>query len=480
MDELAFVVCGSVDSGKSTLIGTLLSGKLDNGNGLNRAIVSKHNHEVTTGRTSSISVHSIKKFNNNKSVIFIDLCGHEKYLKTTLYGIMGYYPDYAIILISANRGILKMTREHIKILHHLKIPIILVLTKIDIMDKVYAGTESVENVSGINNETNKKNNENKDTASSGIISQTVNNIKRIFNKGNYLVVDMLEEFSDTYNVDNICLNRIPLFKISCKTGYGLEQFKNYISKLPKYHNIKLNSEVLTRIPQKINSKIKVPINVNKKISNDDFIFYVEKIYCPPGIGWVVTGLLKCANAETFITSNTQLYLGPYNEVIQVKIWSIRDYYNEKIDKLYNSQRGCLAIRCDKKLNSNILRKGCLLTNNIDIINNASYNYKAVIKLLNHPTNVKDNFSPVIHCSTIRQTASIKIIEIRDNENIRSTQVSENENKEELNQKCIYPGNTAIIHIQFKYYPEIIEPDQVFFLREGLTLGVGTILEKICV
>ena len=140
MDELGYVVCGSVDSGKSTLIGTILSNKLDDGNGSNRAFVSAHKHEIKSGKTSSIAVHSLKKYQDNKSIIMIDLCGHEKYLKTTLYGIMGYYPDYAIVIIGGNRGMLKMTREHVKILHHLKIPIILVITKTDIIDKVYEGS----------------------------------------------------------------------------------------------------------------------------------------------------------------------------------------------------------------------------------------------------------------------------------------------------------------------------------------------------
>ena len=90
-NEIGIAVVGSVDSGKSTLIGTLISNKLDDGKGLNRSIVSSHNHEVKSGKTSSISVHCMKKYQGNNSLILIDLCGHEKYLKTTLYGIMGYF-----------------------------------------------------------------------------------------------------------------------------------------------------------------------------------------------------------------------------------------------------------------------------------------------------------------------------------------------------------------------------------------------------
>jgi len=42
----------------------------------------------------------------------LDLCGHEKYLKTTMFGLVGLMPDYAVIIVGANMGVSKMTREH--------------------------------------------------------------------------------------------------------------------------------------------------------------------------------------------------------------------------------------------------------------------------------------------------------------------------------------------------------------------------------
>lgn len=36
--------------------------------------------------------------NTKKAVTFLDLCGHEKYLKTTLYGLVGMQPDYSMII----------------------------------------------------------------------------------------------------------------------------------------------------------------------------------------------------------------------------------------------------------------------------------------------------------------------------------------------------------------------------------------------
>ena len=36
-------------------------------------------------------------------VSFIDLAGHQKYLKTTLHGLVGRSPDYCLLCISAKR-----------------------------------------------------------------------------------------------------------------------------------------------------------------------------------------------------------------------------------------------------------------------------------------------------------------------------------------------------------------------------------------
>jgi elongation factor 1-alpha len=450
--EITIATLGSVDAGKSTLISTIMCGKLDDGNGLNRKLVARYTHEITTGKTSAISTHSIKKFNkSDKSIIFIDLCGHEKYLKTTLFGVSGYYPDYAIVIIGANRGILKMTREHIKILYHLSIPMIIVLTKTDLIDKLHEGTENQKDG----------------------LSKITTDIKKIFFKGNFNVIDMNDIIEREKSTSGLIPNMttIPLFKLSCKTGYGLNYFKDYLTTLPRRIDMKITKEIIPDLD--ISSQVKSPL---------DFIFQIETLYCPPGIGWVITGILRSTSDDGYITPGTSMYLGPSkynNEYIQVKIWSMHNYFNEKIDKLYCGQRGCLAIRGDKKLTRGYFRKGSILTNNLDIIKKASYIFRARIKLLNHPTNVRDNFTPVIHSGTIRQSAKLTIIkkELSSKKNEKDISIKKDIiiKEDDENNKCIFPGDTAIIEIQFMYRPEIIEPNQTFFLREGLTLGVGSFI-----
>lgn len=71
----------------------------------------------------------------------LDLCGHEKYLKTTIFGMTGLCPDFAMIVIGANMGITRMTKEHLGISLSLKIPFFVVISKIDLCpENIYKET----------------------------------------------------------------------------------------------------------------------------------------------------------------------------------------------------------------------------------------------------------------------------------------------------------------------------------------------------
>ena len=113
-------VVGNVDAGKSTLLGVLTHGEMDNGRGLARQKLFRHKHEIETGRTSSVG-NDILGFDScgnvvnqpdhgsldwvkicsraTKVVTFIDLAGHEKYLKTTVFGMTGHVPDFSMLMV---------------------------------------------------------------------------------------------------------------------------------------------------------------------------------------------------------------------------------------------------------------------------------------------------------------------------------------------------------------------------------------------
>lgn len=66
--DLRVAVLGTVNSGKSSLVGVCTHGELDNGRGQARLNLFRHLHEIQTGRTSSIT-QEILGFNDQGEVI---------------------------------------------------------------------------------------------------------------------------------------------------------------------------------------------------------------------------------------------------------------------------------------------------------------------------------------------------------------------------------------------------------------------------
>lgn len=122
--HLRLSVLGPMEAGKSTLLGVLTQGEMDNGRGSARLNLFRHLHEIQSGRTSSIS-HEILGFDakgdvvdysscvsaeeiceaSSKLITFIDLAGHQKYMKTTIFGLTAHCPNIAMLVIGANSGV---------------------------------------------------------------------------------------------------------------------------------------------------------------------------------------------------------------------------------------------------------------------------------------------------------------------------------------------------------------------------------------
>ncbi|KAL0047701.1 hypothetical protein WJX82_009826 [Trebouxia sp. C0006] len=156
--DLRIAVAGSVDAGKSSLVGVLTHGidgrpLLDNGCGSARMNVFQHKHEIETGRTSSLSQQMLGYDEEGKvlnyagvSVLtpaemsasarrvlrFIDLGGHEKYLKTALYGMTCMLPDYVLVCVCPLSGLSRVSHEHLAVALALEVPVACVITKADV------------------------------------------------------------------------------------------------------------------------------------------------------------------------------------------------------------------------------------------------------------------------------------------------------------------------------------------------------------
>ena len=61
-------VVGNVDAGKSTLLGVLTHGQLDDGRGTARLKLFRHKHEAESGRTSSVG-NDILGFDSKGNIV---------------------------------------------------------------------------------------------------------------------------------------------------------------------------------------------------------------------------------------------------------------------------------------------------------------------------------------------------------------------------------------------------------------------------
>ncbi len=56
---------------------------------------------------------------SSKVISFIDLAGHERYLKTTVFGMTGCLPDFVMLMSDANAGLIGMSKRSISVSHSL-------------------------------------------------------------------------------------------------------------------------------------------------------------------------------------------------------------------------------------------------------------------------------------------------------------------------------------------------------------------------
>lgn len=438
--EIRVGIVGNVDVGKTSLISVLTNNLLDNGRGSARALVMKHPHEQTSGRTSSITLNfmrtyfnSIEELNdkenkqfydydkkpttikhktndnknntscegykNEKVINLIDLAGHEKYLKTTIRGINGCLVDYVCVLVGANSGVQRMTKEHLGVAIGLNLPIIIIITKIDMAPK-------------------------------NILKETIQSIKKVFHKRNMKPMNIndiddikiMKEFYKSGNYKSI----IPIFKLSSVSGEGLPNFKQFIFNLNPYKKYEL--------------KVKQSPH-----------FIIESTYQIKGIGIVVSGTMK----DGIIKRGDTLKLGPYKgEFINVVIKSIHNNFKEDVNELCAGEGGCFAIKMTSHNNKidfrrTLIKKGMRIMKNIKFF----YEFEAEVVILHHPTTIKNNYQPTIHCGTITQTAKICHME----------------------QDVMRTGDRSKIKFRFMHRPEYIEKNNYLVFREGQTKGIGRVI-----
>lgn len=192
LPQLRVSLTGTTMSGKSSLLGTLSTGTLDNGRGKSRLSLLKHRHEIESGVTSSITqeligygdlidpegnkpssqvinygctdisswtdIHtSAESLTAGRLVFLTDSAGHPRFRRTTVRGLVGWDPHYTLLCISAGNAEdeaveqsthpgskesifpplteMDMSGELLRLCLSLDLPLIIVVTKYDLAKK---------------------------------------------------------------------------------------------------------------------------------------------------------------------------------------------------------------------------------------------------------------------------------------------------------------------------------------------------------
>jgi hypothetical protein len=192
-EQLRVSLTGATTSGKSSLLGTLTTGTLDNGRGKSRLSLLKHRHELASGVTSSVAqeligyktatlqdrsgdkvgrnievvnyatgnvsswtdIHASSE--NGRLVLLSDSAGHPRYRRTTVRGLVGWAPHWVALCVAADEsddaigrnsassfsrdvpGIagvgLDLMEAHLELCLKLSLPLVVIVTKLDLASK---------------------------------------------------------------------------------------------------------------------------------------------------------------------------------------------------------------------------------------------------------------------------------------------------------------------------------------------------------
>ncbi|XP_058238038.1 GTP-binding protein 2b [Hemibagrus wyckioides] len=418
--DLRVAVLGNVDSGKSTLLGVLTQGELDNGRGRARLNLFRHLHEIQTGRTSSISFE-ILGFNSkgevvnysesrtaeeicessSKMITFIDLAGHHKYLKTTIFGLTSYCPDFAMLVVGANTGIAGTTREHLGLALALKVPVFVVVSKVDV-------------------------------CVGGAVQKTVRQLERLLklpgcNKVPMLIsnrddaVTAAQRFTQSSSIT-------PIFTLSSVSGENLDLLKVFFNILPPLSNSKEQEELMQQLTE----------------------FQVDEIYSVPDVGTVVGGTLYSGVCR----EGDRLVVGPTDDGKFLRL---------KVCSMQRNRSACRVLRAGQaatlalgNFDRSLLRKGMVMVSP-KMNPTICWQFEAAIVLLFHAKTFRSGFQVTVHVGNIRQTATVECL---------------------LGKEELRTGERAVVCFRFLKHPEYLRIGAKLLFREGVTKGIGHVTHLV--
>ncbi|WP_424006401.1 GTPBP1 family GTP-binding protein [Haloferax denitrificans] len=356
-DHIVVGTAGHVDHGKSTLVGSLVTGQADNGNGGTRSFLDVQPHEVERGLSADLSyavygfaddgpVHMRNPHRKSdraqvvqeadRLVSFVDTVGHEPWLRTTIRGLVGQRLDYGLLVVAADDGPTRTTREHLGILLAMELPTVVAITKVDAV--------SEERVAEVEREVERLLRD---------VGRTPLSVER------HGVDAAVEEISESV---------VPLFLTSAVTMDGLDDLDRLFEALPK-----------------------------RSAAEGEFKMYIDRTYSVTGVGAVASGTVNSGAVEAGDT----LLLGPMSdgEFREVEVRSIEMHYH-RVDRANAGRIVGIAL---KGVRESEIERGMVLLPG-DAEPTAVREFEADVMVLNHPTRIQEGYEPVVHLETISEAA----------------------------------------------------------------------------
>lgn len=348
---------GHVDHGKSTLIGSLVTGETDNGEGSMRSYLDIQPHEIERGLSADLS-YAVYGFNSDspeplvmddpqrktdrsevvqqadRLVSFVDTVGHNPWLHTTIRGLVGQRLDYGLLAVSAVDGVTKTTQEHFGIMLAMDLPVIVAITKCDL-----ATEEQVDSV---------------EREIEDLLRSTDNTALL---SSRYETETLIGEISPDIT---------PVVRTSAVTRDGFDTLNTLFKELPKTQ------------PSK---------------NDEEFEMYIDDKYLIDGVGTVISGTIKSGD----VSVDDTVYIGPIDgEFIETNIRSIEIHYHG-VESAKSGQLISVAI---PNIDYEDVERGMVIS---ETKQQAVSKFEAEIMILNHPTKISDGYQPVIHLETISET-----------------------------------------------------------------------------
>ncbi|WP_408957507.1 GTPBP1 family GTP-binding protein [Natrinema sp. 74] len=349
---------GHVDHGKSTLVGSLVTGKPDDGDGATRAFLDVQPHEVERGLSADLS-YAVYGFDDegpvrvrnpnrkadraevvqeaDRLVSFVDTVGHEPWLRTTIRGLVGQKLDYGLLTVAADDGPTRTTREHLGVLLATDLPTIVAITKTD--------TVSDERIEEVEREVER------------LLREVDKSPLRVSRHGTDAAVEEINE------------RVVPIVETSAITMEGLETLDELFDRLPK-----------------------------TATDAGEFRMYVDRSYSVTGVGAVASGTVMAGEVE----AGDELLIGPMSDgrFQEVEVRSIEMHYH-RVDE---AQAGRIVGIALKGIKESAIERGMVLLPR-DADPDPVREFEAEVMVLNHPTRIGEGYEPVVHLETIGEAAA---------------------------------------------------------------------------